>query len=169
MATKAARKTWILVSDASRAQLYREEPAGKGFTLLESYDHEESRARVRDLMADAAGRKPNGTPGGNGLIPGAGGGAGATYLGRPGAAPDTDPKEVEAQKFAHELADVLERGLNDHAYDALVLIAPPQFLGLLRATVTKQVSHRIESSVDKDLSWLDGPRLTERLRELRAG
>ncbi|WP_437630463.1 host attachment protein [Sorangium sp. So ce854] len=168
MANKAARKTWILVSDASRAQLYREEPAGKGFTLLESYTHDESRARVRDLMADAHGRKPNGTPGGNGLVPGAGGGTGSTYLGRPGAAPDTDPKEVEAQKFARELAEVLEKGLNEHAYDALVLIAPPQFLGLLRGTVSKQVSNHVESSVDKDLSWLDGPRLTERLRELRA-
>ncbi|XXX73042.1 host attachment protein [Sorangium sp. So ce134] len=164
MASKAARKTWILVSDASRAQLYREEPAGKGFTLLESYNHDESRARVRDLMADAHGRKPNGTPGGNGNISGGGG----TYLGRPGAAPDTDPKEVEKQKFAQELAEVLEKGLNEHAYDALVLIAPPHFLGLLRSTVSKQVSNRIETSVDKDLSWLDEPRLTERLRELRA-
>ncbi|WP_080682404.1 host attachment protein [Sorangium cellulosum] len=165
MASKAARKTWILVSDASRAQLYREEPAGKGFTLLESYSHEESRARVRDLMADAHGRKPNGTPGGNGNISGGGGG---TYLGRPGAAPDTDPKEVEKQKFAQELAEVLEKGLNEHAYDSLVLIAPPHFLGLLRGTVSKQVSNHIETSVDKDLSWLDEPRLTERLRELRA-
>ncbi|WP_437874765.1 host attachment protein [Sorangium sp. So ce513] len=163
MANKAARKTWILVSDASRAQLYREEPAGKGFTLLESYSHDESRARVRDLMADAHGRKPNGTPGGNGHITG-----GGTYLGRPGVAPDTDPKDVEKQKFAQELAEVLEKGLNEHAYDALVLIAPPQFLGLLRGTVSKQVSNHIESTVDKDLSWLDGPRLTERLRELRA-
>ena len=165
MASKAARKTWILVSDASRAQLYREEPAGKGFTLLESYSHEESRARVRDLMADAHGRKPNGTPGGNGNL---NGGAGGQHLGRPGAAPDTDPKEVEKQKFAQELAQVLEKGLNEHAYDSLVLIAPPHFLGLLRNTVTKQVSNHIEASVDKDLSWLDGPRLTERLRELRA-
>ncbi|WP_437774984.1 host attachment protein [Sorangium sp. So ce1097] len=163
MANKAARKTWILVSDASRAQLYREEPAGKGFTLLESYTHDESRARVRDLMADANGRKPNGPPAGNGNITG-----GGTYLGRPGVAPDTDPKDVEKQKFAQELAEVLEKGLNDHAYDSLVLIAPPQFLGLLRGTVSKQVSNHIESSVDKDLSWLDGPRLTERLRELRA-
>lgn len=166
MAKKAARKTWILVSDASRAQLYREEPAGKGFTLLESYNHDESRARVRDLMADAYGRKPNGTSGGNG---GLGAGAGGQYFGRPGAAPDTDPKEIEKQKFAQELAEVLEKGLNEHAYETLVLIAPPHFLGLLRGTVSKQVSNHIETSVDKDLSWLDGPRLTERLRELRAG
>lgn len=169
MATKAARNTWILVSDASRAHLYREEPAGRGFTLLESFEHEESRARVRDLVADAQGRKPNGTPAGMGLVAHPGGTTGGTYLGRPGAAPDTDPKEVEAQKFARVLADRLEKGLNEHAYESLVLVAPPQFLGLLRSTVSTQVSKHIEASVDKDLSWLDPPRLEERLHALRAG
>ncbi|AUX45051.1 hypothetical protein SOCE26_065320 [Sorangium cellulosum] len=166
MANKAARKTWILVADASRAHLYREESAGSSFALIDSFSHEESRARVRDLMADAHGRKPNGTPGGNGNISGGGGGP---YLGRPGAAPDTDPKEVEKQKFAQELAETLEKGLNEHAYESLVIIAPPHFLGLLRGTVSKQVSNHIETTVDKDLSGLDAPRLTERLRELRAG
>lgn len=154
--------TWILVCDASRGRLYREEPRGRGFTLLESFSHEESRARVRDLMADAQGRKPNGTSGGMGN------GSGGTYLGRPGAAPDTDPKTVEAQKFARELAEALERGLNDHAYEALVLVAPPQFLGMLRGAVNAQVEKRIQMTVDKDLSWLDPHPLEERLRELRA-
>jgi protein required for attachment to host cells len=168
MPNRSTRTTWILVCDASRARLYREEPQGRGFTLLESFSHDESRARARDLMADAQGRKPNGNPGGvgNGAHPG--GTTGGNYLGRPGAAPDTDPKAVEAQKFVRELAEALERGLNDHAYQALVLVAPPQFLGMLRATVSSQVEKRIETSIDKDFSWLEPHALEERLRELRA-
>jgi protein required for attachment to host cells len=161
--------SWILICDAGRAHLYREEPKRRGYTLLESLEHSESRARVRDLMADAQGRKPNGNPAGLGPPGPPGGPPGGPYLGRPGAAPDTDPKEVEAQKFARQLAERLEKGLNGHEYQRLVLIAPPHFLGLLRATVTTQVSKRIEETVDKDLSWLDGPRLEERLRELRSG
>lgn len=166
MTTKAS---WILMCDASRAHLYREEPNRRGFTLLESLEHSKSRARVRDLMADAQGRKPNGNPGGVGHGGPPGGTSGGTYLGRPGAAPDTDPKEVEAQKFARELAERLEKGLNAHQYDGLVLIAPPQFLGLLKATVSQHVGKHIEATIDKDLSGLDGPRREERLRELRAG
>ena len=160
--------TWILVCDASRAHLYREEPKGRGFTLLESMEHEDSRARVRDLMADAQGRKPNGNPHGMGNTSPPGTALNGNYLGRPGAAPDTDPKAVEAQKFARELAGRLEKGLVEHEYDKLVLIAPPQFLGLLKNTVGTQVSKHLEDTINKDLSWLDGPRLEERLRELRA-
>lgn len=161
MATES-KGTWILVCDASRGRLFREEPHGRGYTLLESFSHEESRAHVRDLMADANGRKPNGTPAGMG------GGPGGTYMGRPGAAPDTDPKAVEAQKFVRELAEALERGLNDHAYDGVVLVAPPQFLGMLRGAVSHQVEKRIEATVDKDLSMLEPHALQGRLRELRA-
>jgi protein required for attachment to host cells len=168
MPTKSTRATWILVCDASRARLYREEPHSRGFTLLESFSHEESRAHTRELLADAQGRKPNGLPGGigNGAYPG--GTTGGNYLGRPGAASDTDPKTVEAQKFVRELADALERGLNDHAYETLVLIAPPQFLGMLRAAVSSQVEKRIEVTVGKDFSWLEHHALKERLRDLRA-
>lgn len=166
MANRTKKPTWILICDASRAHLYREEPNGKGFTSLESFEHGESRARTRELMADANGRKPNGNPGGN-----SGGnyqGIGGVYMGRPGAAPDTDAKSVEHLKFARELADRLEKGLNEHEYEGLVLIAPPHFLGLLKREVSTQVSKHIEETIDKDLSWLDAPRLEERLRELRA-
>jgi len=166
MANKSKKPNWILICDASRGHLYREEPDHKGFTYLESFEHSESRARTRDLMADANGRKPNGNPGGNsgGNYTGVGGG----YMGRPGAAPDTDAKAVEHMKFARELAERLEKGLNEHEYEGLVLIAPPGFLGMLKGELGTQVAKHLIDTIDKDLSWLDGPRREERLRELRA-
>jgi protein required for attachment to host cells len=103
-----------------------------------------------------------------GLSAAPGAGVGSTYLGRPGAAPETDPKEVEAQKFARELADVLERGLNDHAYESLVVVAPSRFLGLLRGSVAKTVRKRIDGTIEKDLTWLERPQLEQRLRQMMA-
>jgi protein required for attachment to host cells len=153
------QSTWILVCDASRARLLREEPRGKRFSLLQELDHEESRARARDLMADAHGRKPVG-PVPARSVQGQGG-----AFGRPGAEPDTDPKEVEAHKFARELAAVLERGLYDHAYDRLVVVAPPHFLGMIRGTLTTEVAKHVDVTIDKDLTWLELPALTERLED----
>ncbi|MCC6553023.1 MAG: host attachment protein [Polyangiaceae bacterium] len=167
MPNRSTARTWILVCDASRAHLFLEEPRKRSYTLLESFSHEESRARVRDLMADAQGRKPSGNTSGIAHGGAPGGATNGNYLGRPGAAPDTDPKHVEAQKFVRELADALERGLHDHSYDSLVLIAPPQFLGLLRGAVSAQVEKRIEGTVDKNFSWLEQNALVARLRELR--
>lgn len=142
---------WILVSDASRARLFRQRQRLQPLDHVESFEHPDSRARVRDLMADANGRKPAGPNVG----PAYGGRAVSQAYGRVGAAPDTDPKEVEAQKFARELATMLQEGLHRHAYDKVVLVAPPQFLGLLRSTVSNEVSKHIELTVNKDLTRLE--------------
>jgi hypothetical protein len=54
---------WILVSDASRASLFRtSSPKNDNWQLHQSFEHRESRERSRDLMADANGRKPAGHP-----------------------------------------------------------------------------------------------------------
>ena len=156
------QNTWILLCNSSRARLFREKPKGKGLLQMEAFEHAESRAHVRDLMADANGRKPVGP------VPGhmAQGPTGA--FGRPGAEPDTDPKEVEAQKFARQLADMLEKGLNDHAYDKLIIVATPHFLGTLKNTLSTQVEKHIETTVDKDFTSLELHELEERIERLRA-
>src|SRR5579884_4315224 len=99
---------YVLVADASRARLFHERTHG-AYELVATFDHADSRARVRDLMADATGRKPVGPSVGAHY----GGRSVSLGSGRPGVAPDTDAKEVEAEKFARELADVLEAQLHN--------------------------------------------------------
>lgn len=154
--------TWILLCNSSKARLLQEKPKGKGLLQMEAFDHVESRAHVRDLMADANGRKPVGPPPAN-MVQGQGG-----AYGRPGAEPDTDPKEVEAQKFARQLAERLEKGLNEHAYDSLIIVATPHFLGTLRNTLSTQVEKHVKTTVDKDFTSLELHELEERLEHLRA-
>jgi protein required for attachment to host cells len=154
--------TWVLVCNASRARLLRAPANGKRFTQIETFNHSESRAHVHDLVTDAQGRKPIG-PVPAGMVQGQGGG-----YGHPGAEPATDPKEIEAQKFAHELADMLERGLNEHAYERLIIAATPHFLGILRNAVSAQVAKHIETTLDKDLTGLELPEVKKRVQQLRA-
>lgn len=154
---------WILVSDASRAVLLRTKEKDKpGFNVVGRFDHPDSRAHARDLTTDTSGRKPVGPP------PAARVGShGAS--GRPGAEPETAAKEVEAQRFARELADVLERGLAAHEYEELMLVAPPHFLGVLKGSVSEQVSKHIHSTVDKDYTSLELSDLEERLYQKLIG
>jgi protein required for attachment to host cells len=153
---------WILVCDASRARLLRTTSKNRGLVMIEAFEHRESRAHVRDLMADAHGRKPVGpVPASRAYGPGGG-------HGRPGAEPDTDAKEVEAQKFARELAGMLEKRLNEHAYDQLIIAAPPHFLGTVRNAVSTQVAKHIEATIDKDFTGLELHDLADRLLRPRA-
>lgn len=137
---------WILISDASRARFFQTDDNARTFRLLGTLEHPESRARVRDLMADANGRKPAGVPtvGRDGLRP--------SSLPRPGAVPNTDPKSVEALKFARQLAARLEAGLSSHAYDSVVIAAPPHFLGVLRQCLSDETRKHVELALNKDLT-----------------
>jgi protein required for attachment to host cells len=157
------KTTWILVCDASRAHLFREALARHKYALLATFEHPESRARGVDLTSDAQGRKPVGGSMGEGVRGRPGG-----FHGRPGVEQETNPKEVEAQKFAHELAGVLEKGLAERAYDALVLVAPPHFLGLLKQAVNEQVRKHIEATLPKDLAPLEPREIELVLRVERA-
>jgi protein required for attachment to host cells len=154
--------TWILVGNASRARLFSVPPRAKRLTPLGVFEHAESRAHVRDLISDAQGRKPVG-PVPASMVQGQGG-----AYGRPGAEEDTDVHGAEAEKFARELADVLEKGLNEHAYERLIIIAAPHFLGLLRSTVSAQVAKHIETTIDKDFTGLELPEMEKRVEHLRA-
>ena len=154
------KPTWILVCDASRARLLRQEPNGGSFSLVEAFDHVESRLKRSELTTDDTGRKPVG--------PSVGKNGPRNGMGRPGVEPDTDPKEVEAEKFARELAHALEKGLNDHAYEQLIIAAPPHFLGLMKGTVSDQVAKHVDFTIDKDYTMLDPMELERRLRAARA-
>jgi protein required for attachment to host cells len=158
------RTIWVLVCDAARARLLADDRRGRAYRVIETFDHPAGRAHARDLTSALPGRKPVGGPRGDGVhaIPGG-------FHGRPRAEPDTDPTDVEAQKFARLLAAALERGLTDHAYDGLVLAAPPRFLGLLRSTVSEQVRRHIEATVDKDLTAFEPREIHEKLRAEREG
>jgi protein required for attachment to host cells len=157
---------WIMVADASRARVFRENDDTHAFEFVQTFEHEASRAHARDLMADANGRKPAGVSVGPNHGPGAR--SVSLGVGRVGVAPETDPKEVEAEKFARELSHYLEAQLQEHAYSKLILAAPPHFLGLLRSTLSSQVQNHIEATLHKDLTQLDTESLQKHVTSAQA-
>ncbi len=153
---------WILVSDASRARLFRtSSPKNDNWQLHESFEHGESRQHSRELMSDTNGRKPAGHPvrvSHGGVVP-------SNAYGRVGVAPHTDPKEVEAQKFARLLAERLRHGIAAHEYDSVVIVAPPHFLGLVKSELDDEVGKHVAAFLNKDLTTLKPSELETALEE----
>src|SRR5207244_3473746 len=79
--------------------------------------------------------------------------------------PRTWPKEAEAERFAELLAHYLEDATSTHAFDALVLVAPPHFLGMLQRTLARQTAKHLTATVDKDLAMFDAAEIRQRLIE----
>lgn len=142
---------WVLIAGSSRALLYG--VAGKGrqrWTLIKEYTHPASRVSEGGLSTDQPGR----------AFGSVGGGA------RSAMESKTSPKEVEFEHFAHELATVLHDGHGQNAYERLVLVAPPHFLGLLRKNINDTVRKLIGATVDKDYLHLSEKDFREHLDPL---
>ncbi len=140
-------KTWILVADASRARLFESNKKAGPWQLIEEFEHPASAAKGHDIVADRFGRVQQSVANGT----------------RSAMEPSTDPKEVEALRFAQKLVAVLEHGHGRNAYARLVLVAPPEFLGMLRKAIPPGVAHRVVASVNKDLTQVPDRLLPERL------
>jgi protein required for attachment to host cells len=143
-----ALTTWILVGDASRARLFSTNGKGKPWQLVKEFEHPESRLKGLDIMADRPGRMQQSTTGA-----------------KPGMEPGTPPKEVEAIRFAQSLAGEIQTAHGRNAFESLVLVAPPDFLGLLRQSLSNPVHKRIRHTVAKDLTQVPERELPERLAD----
>ncbi len=131
-------KQWIVVADASRARILAVNDKADGLLLESELEHPASRARASELTTDLPGRVKQSFGAGH----------------RPAMSDRTDPKEVEAETFARQLAEALEQGCNHNRYERLTLVAPPHFLGLLRAAINAQVAKRVALTIDKDYTNL---------------
>jgi protein required for attachment to host cells len=136
MATSATMPndiTWILIADAGRARVFATRGRTEPWRAIGEFTHPRSRAMVRDIMPDKTGRIQQRVGGS-----------------RSAADPRTPPKEVEAERFAQQLAAELNDGLERGACRRLLLVAPPHFLGLLRQAATPAVRAAITASLDHD-------------------
>jgi protein required for attachment to host cells len=142
--------TWILVSNASQARILAGQDATRAFSLVEEFSHPQSREKGIDVLSDRPGRVLQ-----------------RTGLGeRSAMEPDQTPREIEAEHFARALAERLERGLQDHAFSRLAIVAPPHFLGLLRQQLSKDVEKHLVVSLDKDYTQVEPRELPDLLPEV---
>jgi protein required for attachment to host cells len=84
------------------------------------------------------------------------------------AAGARDLSDETARRFIRRTAASLAAADAAHAYDALVLIAPPKALGLLRAELPPSVAEKVTASDDHDYVRLSASEIRNRLRKIRA-
>ena len=126
--------TWILVAESSRAKLYARESRVAPLTEIEDMVHTEGRLHEGDLVSDRAGSD-----------------GGSVGQGRHVMDDKITARQQENIGFAKQLASRLNSARGEGAYDKLVLIAPPAFLGLLRDNLSKEVMSSVSKQIDKNL------------------
>ncbi len=135
---------WVLVADSSCAQLYKF--AGNAdLELFMEFDHPESRLKGSQLASDRAGRQQSkGT--GHGTF-----------------SDSTSLKQQEAERFAKELADTIEKARLNNTIQEMIIAAPPHFSGLLNHALSKHAKALVSANVEKDYTRLSATELQARL------
>lgn len=146
-------KNWYVVASAARARVLEvaddPQPADRtkpAFVHVADLVHPQSRQKAGELAGDRPG---------HGVASGHGGGT--AYP------PRTDPHDRERERFARELAQLLERGVADGRCAGLVLVAGDPFLGELKAQLGAQAAKAVLRTRSVDYTALDEQALAERL------
>jgi protein required for attachment to host cells len=118
---------------------------------LEALTHPESRAKGIDLESDRPGR----------AFDDAGGGQHRSAM-----EPPTDKREVEQNSFARTLARKVSIHTRKGRFPQVLLMAPPRFLGRLKAALEPPIARRVFTSVSHDYTMKTQSELLDVLRDL---
>lgn len=123
---------WIVIANASTARIFAKKKGNHKLSLIKELEHPESRKKVRELISDGVGRYKARDV------------ASGTYSRR------TNPKEVEADHFANELAKYLEHARSTNDFTKLLLVMPAPFQGKVKHHVSPQLLQKISRTIPKD-------------------
>jgi protein required for attachment to host cells len=142
-------RTWFLIADGARARVMVNEGPGKGLKAAMDNEFAAPTAPSRDWVSDKPGRA-------------AGGPGGARHT----KEPRVDPHEFAKERFAAEMASMLDAAAEENAFDRLILVAPPKVLGNLRTALRNGARERIAGELAKDLTHVPPRDLLARLGEV---
>jgi protein required for attachment to host cells len=131
----------IVVADQSDARLYELAARGEPLAFVRELQNPQAHLHERDLVSDRPARRFANAPGTRRR--------GAVVHHATGGE-NTAHKRL-AEHFARQLADELEKERAAGAYDRLVIMAAPAFLGMLRAQIGKAVRACVVAEVHHDL------------------
>lgn len=138
--------TWILVADSAKARILSSENLRiiSELQLLRELEHPDSRKKTSELASDKPGHYK-------------------TDGGMRGSYDKNEPKEVEAEYFAIQLAHELKAGWDQNKYKHLIIVTPAHFYGLLGKHLDKHLADIIHFS--KDYTGYPIEKLAESLKE----
>jgi protein required for attachment to host cells len=142
-------RTWVLIADGARARILENNGPGHGLTALEGLVFHGDHSATHDLVSDREGRSYS-----------------SHGPGRSAIDSRSDPHRDLKSKFAHQLADVLARGINQNSYDRLIIVAPSVTLGDLRAAISDHVRAKVVGEVAQDPTKIPNGEVAEHLKHV---
>ena len=132
--TKLSQDTWVLIADGEKALFLQNHTDGDDPYLQVVRKEEQDNPPTRAQAANRPGRMSDGPSG------------------HRSAFDDTDWHELEKERFAKDLSNILYKLAHKGRFDRIVLVAPPAVLGDLRDNLHKEVQSKVVGEIPKTLT-----------------
>lgn len=132
----ADRITWVAVADGERALLLRNDDIDEAPSLSVVAVEQIDNPPTREQGASPPGRNNDGKAGGV----------------RKSSFEQTDFHQLSEDRFAKEFAGQLNKAATAGAFDRILIVAPPETLGKLRAEYGPDLKKRLIGELDRDLT-----------------
>jgi protein required for attachment to host cells len=125
---------WVLIADGEKALFLQNMTDGENPHLDVFREEEQENPPNREQAANRRGRFNDGP-----------------NVHR-SAVEDTDWHQLQKERFAQELADILYKKAHQGSFDHIVLVAPPKTLGELRDELHQEVANKVIGEIPKTLT-----------------
>lgn len=131
-----SKATWIVIADGMHARILRQDAPGGNLVpaLAEEMIDPAVHGFARDLKSDHPGRAFDT-------------GSGARHA----MEPRHDPHVQQKQRFAKQVAELINAAAGRNEFGKLILVAPPKTLGELRTDLDERARKRVSGELDRDL------------------
>ncbi len=136
----------VIVANSSKAKLMLAEDARSDLVESKDFTHQQSRLLEQDLVSDGSGSAGDSR------------GPGRHSMGH-----EQEARHRQAETFARELMAEVDKLRQATDLRRIYLVAPPKFLGLLRANISKQCRNLLEGEINKDLVTHDNSEIRSHL------
>lgn len=143
--------TWVVVADGAHASIFQNDGPGKGIKATKHTQLHGDNRRSSEIASDAPGQVKS-----------------RTGISRRSMAEPTDPHRHAKHEFVEQVAEILSEEQRKGAFERLILVAPPQALGDLRAALSSEVAEMITGELNKDLTHLPMPEIADHLGSVLA-
>lgn len=144
---------WIVNANAGRAHIFSQETASAPLVKVDELINDKSSKVTAETESDKLGqhaasksRHSTGAP-----------------TQPSGYQPNQTPAEHNTEVFAHGVCRFLLQGYQDGRFKQLVLIASPEFLGVLRSTLDRRLIDIVTCEINKDYTHCSLKELSEHL------
>lgn len=131
-------KTWVAVVNRCEARLYETNEkngvSDKKLKLVKRLENPRGRLKNQEINADRPGVF-----------------SGSFIYGQSSRTNSQEPTDRVAQVFAKSISEELDRGANEHLFEKLILVSEPNFLGKVRAALSKRITNVVAETLHKDL------------------